>query len=363
MLRKSVTLSLQEEVDIIKAKKGFAISLSNPSFNPRDLDSVDLKKFNLQGLLSGENKLKEIAKNKLFNNWKINNSKSKNEVLIANGAKAALYCIYRALSTKNRNFGVINPNWPTYDDLIKLSGAKPFYFNTVLSENFDINLDKLKSFIIKNKIGVLTISSPNNPCGKIYTKEIVDQLISICSSNNCYLVIDESFSALTFKKEFKNIVRNFNYKYVIIVNSFSKNFHLQGLRLGAILAKKNLIDLFTNIHIAINGAPNNISQYLISKFSSKLLYTANLNEKKNIVTSFLKSKNIEFYDPDGSFYLFPKIKNKAKFIKLSKNNGLFYLPGESFGSNIYKNHYRFCFEKKLIELNKIIKIMEKNEIY
>ena len=362
MLRKSITLSLQEEVDLIKKKGAFAISLSNPSFNSKDLIKIDLKHYNLQGILSGENRLKEIARNKLFSNWKI--IKNKSNILITNGAKAALYCIFKTLAHKNNNnFGIINPNWPTYVDLINLCNAKTFFFNTKLDDNFEIDISKLQKFIIKNKLRLLVLSSPNNPCGKIYNKKTIDNLIRVCSSNNCYMVIDESFSSFIFNKDINNKIKNFNNNYLIIVNSFSKNFHLQGLRLGAILASNDLIDKFTNIHIAINGAPNTLSQYLISKFSSKLLKSKNIIKKKNFVTSFLKSKEIEFYSPDGSFYLFPKIKNKDNFIKLSSKKGLFYIAGQHFGSNIYNNFYRFCFEKKQIELEKIIRIMNKYEIY
>ena len=117
MLRKSITLSLQEEVDLIKNKGGFAISLSNPSFNPRNLENINLNNYNIQGLLSGEKRLKEIARKKLFSNWKTNNLK--NDVLITNGAKAALYCVFKTVANKNNtNIGIINPNWPTYIDLI-----------------------------------------------------------------------------------------------------------------------------------------------------------------------------------------------------------------------------------------------------
>ena len=362
MLRKSITLSLQEEVDLIKNKGGFAISLSNPSFNPRNLENIDLDNYNIQGLLSGEKRLKEIARKKLFSNWKTNNLK--NDVLITNGAKAALYCVFKTVANKNNtNIGIINPNWPTYIDLINLCNANSLFFNTYYENNFDIDLNSLDIFLKKNKLKLLVLSSPNNPCGKIYDKKTINSLIKICSSNNCYLVIDESFSLMIFEKKLKNVSHLFNNKYLIIINSFSKNYHLQGLRLGAILASDKLIEKFTNIHIAINGAPNSLSQYLISKFSNKLLQSSNLNKKKKYITSFLKSKNVEFYDPDGSFYLFPKIKNKKNFTNISNKKGLFFIRGNYFGSNKYNNFYRFCFEKKQNELEKIVNIMDKYEIY
>ena len=49
------------------------------------------------------------------------------------------------------------------------------------------------------------------------------------------------------------------------------------------------------------------------------------------------------------FILFPKIKNLKNFLDNSEKKGLFYLSGSAFG-NIYKDHYRFCLKKKLMNL-------------
>ena len=246
-------------------------------------------------------------------------------------------------------------------DLIKLSNAKPIFFNTYLKDDYNIDFTKLNNFIIKNNLKLLVVSSPNNPCGKVYNKNDILKLINICSKNKCYLVLDESFSSHIFIKQFKKDVIKYKQDYLILVNSFSKNFHLQGLRLGAVLASKKLIDIFTNIHIAVNGAPNFLAQNLIIKYHS-LLKAPDLNEKMNYVSNFLDSKGVEFYKPDGSFYIFPKILNKTKFKNLAKRNGLFYLSGEAFG-NGYENFYRLCFEKNETELKMIINIMDKYEIY
>ena len=80
------------------------------------------------------------------------------------------------------------------------------------------------------------------------------------------------------------------------------------------------------------------------------------------VSNFLISKGVEFYKPDGSFYIFPKIKNYSNFIKNSNKKGLYFLRGDLFGK-AYKKYYRLCFEKKNDELNLILKIMEKNKLY
>ena len=364
MLRKSITLSLQDEINFLKKRKKFAISISNPSFEKKNLKNLNLENFNVQKSLSGEEKLIDLAKKNLLRQWIIKKPKE-NNIIITNGAKAALYCVFKVIANrqKKNNFGIVNPNWPTYIDLIKISGATPVFFNTKIENKYEIDIKTLEKFIKIKKLKILIISNPNNPSGKIYNHQIIKKIITICEKNKCYLVLDESFSSHVFKKRFAQDKKDYKSKFLIIINSFSKNYHLQGLRLGVILAKKKLVEEFSNVHIAINGAPNNVSQDLIINYNKILLKTKDIKKKMKYVTDFLFSKGVDFYKPDGSFYIFPKILNKKNFKNLSKKYGLFYIGGENFGSKIYKDHYRFCFEKSKNELKKIIQIMNKNKIY
>ena len=54
------------------------------------------------------------------------------------------------------------------------------FFNTYYENNFDIDIGSLEVFIKKNKLRLLVLSSPNNPCGKIYDKKTITSLIKIC---------------------------------------------------------------------------------------------------------------------------------------------------------------------------------------
>ena len=180
-MRKSVTLSLQENIEKMRSQKKFAVSLSNPSFDPKDLKKISIKNFNMQGKLSGHEKVISLAEKKLLKNWIINKN---NKTLITNGAKAGLYCIFKTIAGKNnKNFAIINPNWPTYVDLIDLCNSKSFFFDTQMKDDYEIDFLKLNKFLSTNKIKLLVLSSPNNPSGKIYDTETITNLIKICQSS------------------------------------------------------------------------------------------------------------------------------------------------------------------------------------
>ena len=74
MIRKSLTLYLQEKIEQRRQSGKKVYSLSNPTFNSKTLNKVSLRSYNLQGKLTGEQKLKKIAQDYLFNNFIIVNN-------------------------------------------------------------------------------------------------------------------------------------------------------------------------------------------------------------------------------------------------------------------------------------------------
>ena len=100
MFRKSVTLSLQEEINFFKKRK-ICNFLSNPSFENKTIKNFNLENFNIQKSLSGEKKLKKLAKKNLLKKWIINKSKQ-NDIIITNGAKAGLYCVFKVIANRQK---------------------------------------------------------------------------------------------------------------------------------------------------------------------------------------------------------------------------------------------------------------------
>ena len=54
MIRKSLTLSLQEKIEQRRQSGKKVYSLSNPTFNSKTLNKISLRSYNLQGKLTGE---------------------------------------------------------------------------------------------------------------------------------------------------------------------------------------------------------------------------------------------------------------------------------------------------------------------
>jgi aspartate/methionine/tyrosine aminotransferase len=71
----------------------------------------------------------------------------------------------------------------------------------IFNSNFliKLNLDELKA-AFTSKTKVIIINTPNNPLGKVYTKEELQTIADLCIKNNTICIADEVYEHLTYDK-------------------------------------------------------------------------------------------------------------------------------------------------------------------
>ena len=92
------------------------------------------------------------------------------QIVISTGAKQSLLNIFLALVNPGEEVIIPAPYWVSYMDQAVYCGAEVKVLPTTMESGFKITADELESAITP-KSKVLIFSSPNNPCGAIYSKE------------------------------------------------------------------------------------------------------------------------------------------------------------------------------------------------
>ena len=168
--------------------------------------------------------------------------------------------------------------------------------------------------------------------------------------------------------------------------SLSKDLSLPGERIGALIMNPDIKLCERNIH-ALSIANEFLSIYppnrlhmralpKLLKHTSKLeLYT----ENQEIVEETLKKLNIEYIQPEGAFYVFPKIPDgidEMTFCKTMVKNFVVIVPGSAFGmegfyrmSLIFKpedikkgmEQFEIAYKKTLEEIGNNMNKMEENK--
>jgi len=159
-------------------------------------------------------------------------------ILPGNGSAELIYLLVQVLQPKR--VLLPEPNFSEYAlslahsdcEITRITGKEKKLFKVPISE------------LCKKVPGhqMLFLSNPNNPVGYMYSREELLKLIKTCEAHRCYLLVDEVFIQFTLDIDTSTLVSLVpGYKYLLVLQAFTKIFSIPGLRLGMLLAEGNLI--------------------------------------------------------------------------------------------------------------------------
>jgi aspartate/methionine/tyrosine aminotransferase len=355
LVRKSPTLELAAMIESARSAGETVYSLSTPTFEDRSSDARTAGA--LKTTLTPERGLDELrlrAREILFSKWAL----PSHECVITGGAKAAIFSVLRTSLDPGDKLLIVSPHWPTYEDLTRLAGVEPVFLTTRAHEQFAITGDALRTALQETNARAIICSNPGNPSGKIYSRRELDLLAAEAARAGAILIIDESFSSIVFDHEKWNASTVGDGASVFVINSFSKNFHLQGLRIGACLLPGSSVDAVMSAHQTIlSAAPSPSQQIALSIGSHASFNEHDYAEQRQLMLDVITKLGWEHLPTEGSFYLFPRIPSAAETREKLQEQGIFSLPGEAFGTP-YHGHTRICFGKPVSELQAMLKLLE-----
>ncbi len=219
-------------------------------------------------------------------------------IFIGNGLDDVLDRISRVFITTGIKVAIIEPTFSIYSYYVELcNGIK---VPIMLKDNFELNVDgTLKAFEYGAKL--LFLCSPNSPTGNQFYENDVKEILS---KFNGITIIDETYSdfgrysVCKWLNDFENL---------IILKSFSKAYGLAGVRIGYMLANKNIIDVMKKSVHPFNV--NSISQKVVETVLDKYEYfKKNIDylkkERERLKKVLQRINGIAVYPSDSNFILF-----------------------------------------------------------
>lgn len=259
------------------------------------------------------------------------------ELLISTGSKPILFFIMKALANPGDEVVMHDPYWLSYTEQARLVGAIPktIPYTAQISEFENYFTEKTKLLVLNN---------PNNPAGRVYTKEELQTLYTKCRARGIYLMIDEAYSDFVDQNEFHSIASLIpDKKGVIVVNSLSKNMGMSGWRVGYVIAEPLIINaiLKLNQHI-ITCAPTILQYYMAEYFDDVIAITlpqvAAIVEKRKRVEKMMNALNLKYMPGVATFYFlvnigdFPGTGLEYAYYMLFKHQ-VSVVPGKAYGES------------------------------
>ena len=237
----------------------------------------------------------------------------KSNILVGNGAIEIIYNFCFAFLSKQTKVLIPIPTFQEYETVAKLNECKISYFKTMnLSENIDIFVSKIP------KKGCVFICNPNNPTGKLLTKNQLLLIIKKAKKLSTIVFVDECFIEMVPKTNESIISYVKKYDNLFVLRSLTKSFALPGIRIGYAAASKHMIDILQKIKIpwSVNSLAQDAANISINNKSHLIKSNIIIKKELNYLTN--KINRLNGFDCNESFTNFILIKTRQDSTQLQK---------------------------------------------
>ena len=260
------------------------------------------------------------------------------DILVSAGSKPIIFMLLCAVLNTGDEVLVHEPAWLSYKEQIKLAGgahvAIPYQKKVREWEQY-----------ITDKTKVIIINNPNNPSGKLYSKEELDFLLYLAEKYNLFILSDEAYSDFLCPEDaFISFAKiDESKEHCLVVNSLSKNMGMSGWRVGYAIAHPSVIKqlLKLNQHL-ITCTTTLLQNYMAEHFEKILAYTLPqaraMAEKRKQVQNILNKIGIKPLEGCGTFYFLLDVSafkgtTDELVYDLLLNHNIATVPGWAYGTS------------------------------
>ncbi len=243
------------------------------------------------------------------------------EVIVNCGGKHSFYNLMQVLLNNGDEVIIPSPYWVSFPSMVELAGGIPVILKTEAETNFKITPEQLKKSIT-HKTSAIVINSPSNPTGAAYTFDELKALSEVILDAGILAISDDIYESIIYENyKFNNIanVSNDMFKKTIVLNGVSKTYAMTGWRIGYMAGNENIIKKVEILQGQSTSNPSSISQYAaIEALSGNQSVVGKMvkafDRRRKLVVQGLNSiPGFNCYNPEGAFYVFPRVDEVYKF--------------------------------------------------
>ena len=336
-----------------KGKKMIHLEVGEPDFKPpekvkRLLSEIYDGGFGKYGPAKGTNEFRKIISD--FANKQFGGKTNSENVLVVPGARFGVFLAFSTLLNHGDEVIIIEPSWPAYRQCAINAGVKIRSIKTTLENRWEPSLEQINASL-NNNTRMIVLNYPNNPTGKILSKELQDSIVDIAKNNDLYILSDEIYSNYS-NKNWKSVL-TYEYEKSIVTQSFSKSHSMTGYRIGYVISSDKIIDEMAKLQaLCLTNVSEPIQYLAMNSIDEDVSDNVKImKERLEVLSNLAKEMDLEFEVPDGAMYIFARTKTEIDTMELAErllDHGLAIAPGNAFGD--YKHFFRIsaCVEKEKI---------------
>lgn len=298
------------------------------------------------------------------------------QIIVSSGAKHSLANAMMSLINKGDEVIIPAPYWVSYLEQVKLCEGIPVVIEAKYEANFKITAKQLEDAITP-KTKALLLCSPSNPSGAVYSKAELRSLADVLAKHpGIFIISDEIYEHINFIGGHETIAGFDDMKdRTVLINGVSKAYAMTGWRIGYMAAPLWLAKACDKLQgQTTTGATTIAQKAALAALSGDQTCVVEMNKafrrRKDLVVKMIREiPEIKLYEPDGAFYVFPKMDAyygksfNGNVIKGSTDLCLYLLekahiatvPGDAFGDDACIRISFATSDEKLVEAIKRMK--------
>ncbi len=257
---------------------------------------------------------------------------------------------------------IFEPFYENYGPGCIISGAEPI-FVPLEPPDFAFDPDRLRQ-AVSPRTRAIIFNSPNNPTGKVFTREELELIADLCLSRDLIAITDEIYEHIVFDGASHIPIATLPgmAERTVTISGISKSYSVTGWRVGYAIAHPEITTGIRRAHDFVTvGAPHPLQEAAVTALSLPDSYYAWLREmyqaKRDLLLAEVESAGFNCYRPSGAYYI---LTDAARLLErhgcpddaafamfLVKEIGVATVPGSSFYAHpeLGTTQIRFCFPK------------------
>ena len=294
------------------------------------------------------------------------------QVTVCCGTTEAMMATMMAIVDPGDEVVVFEPFYENYGPDAILSGATPRYV-TLHEPDWRFDPDELAA-AFNDKTKAIIINTPNNPTGKVFSRQELETIAALCRKWDAVAISDEIYEHIIYDGQQHVPIATIEgmADRTVTLNGLSKTFSVTGWRVGWAISPPSLTGAIRKVHDFLTvGAPapfqeaGAIALGLPDDYYGSL--AARYQERRDTLLEILERHHFTTYKPFGAYYIMTDIStfgfaDDVEFARyLVKDVGVAAVPGSSFYKTpgVGRSKLRFCFCKRPETLTEADRRLEK----
>ena len=280
------------------------------------------------------------------------------EITVCCGSTEAMISSMLAVVNPGEEVVVFEPFYENYGPDAILSGAVP-RFVKLRPPTWEFDPAELAAAFGPATKAII-LNTPNNPTGKVFTRQELEAIRDLCHRWDCYAITDEIYEHMVYDgaEHISMAAIEGMHDRTITINALSKTYSVTGWRVGWAIASPEVTSAIRKVHdfMTVGAAAPLQEAGAHALHFPEGYYTAlarEYHQRRERLLGILTGAGFRCFQPRGAYYImtdisafgFPDDVTFAKY--LVQEIGVAAVPGSSFYNDPAdgKNHVRFTFCK------------------